>query len=91
MKRMQRIARNTLFGIAALTFLSPAPVMGQPAAEEDGPPEEEVFDFEGDTVTTDFLKPNTMLVEGLRRGRASSLIAVRLDFVAEIVKSAEDI
>lgn len=53
--------------------------------------EPQVFDFEEDEITTDYLKPNTMLVEGLRRGRMSSLISVRLDFVDEIVKSAEDI
>lgn len=49
------------------------------------------FNFEGDEVSTDYLKPNTMMVEGLRRGRRSSLISIRLNFVAEIVKSADDI
>jgi len=55
---------------------------------DDGP---QVFDFEEDEISTDYLKPNTMMVEGLRRGRMSSLISVRLHFVDEIVKSAEDI
>lgn len=50
-----------------------------------------VFNFEGDTISTDYLKPGTLLIEGLRRGRRSSLIEVRLDFVAEILRSAEDI
>lgn len=56
--------------------------------DDDGP---QVFDFEEDEISTDYLKPNTMMVEGLRRGRMSSLISVRLHFVDEIVRSAEDI
>ena len=58
---------------------------------EAGDNEPQVFDFEEDEISTDYLKPNTMMVEGLRRGRMSSLISVRLHFVDEIVKSAEDI
>ncbi len=81
-----------LFALLAFLVLGLAPAAsaaprGAPAPEAD----EQVFDFEGDEVSTDFLKPNTMLVEGLRRGRMSSLISVRLNFVDEIVRSAEDI
>lgn len=50
-----------------------------------------VFDFEAETLTTDYLKPNTMVVEGMRRMQSSSLISVRLNFVREILRSAEDI
>ena len=63
-------------------------VLAQESEEDDGP---QVFDFEEDEISTDYLKPNTMMVEGLRRGRMSSLISVRLHFVDEIVRSAEDI
>jgi hypothetical protein len=49
------------------------------------------FNFSGDTISTDFLKPGTMLIEGVSRGRRSSLIEVRLDFVNEILRSADDI
>ncbi len=61
------------------------------SAQDKGEDDVEVFDFEEDTLTTDYLKPNTFLIDGLGGGRQSSLIKVRLDFVAEIVKSAEDI
>ena len=66
--------------------LAPSAFAGE---AEDGGDQE--FNFDGDEVTTDYLKPNALLLEGLPRGRRSSLIQVRLDFIAEILKSAEDI
>ncbi len=83
---------SRLFAALALLLfsLSPGAALAQ-AAEEDASGEPQVFDFEADEISTDYLKPNTMVIEGMRRGRMSSLISVRLDFVDEIVKSAEDI
>ncbi|MCB9729483.1 MAG: hypothetical protein H6746_13510 [Deltaproteobacteria bacterium] len=89
--------RNMLKRLILMTALpvicvAPAALAADPpAAEPAATAEPQVFDFEGDDVTTDYLKPNRLLVEGLRRGRMSSLITVRLDFVDEIVRSAEDI
>ncbi len=84
------ILRTLTAATAALTILAiSAPALAQAPAKGDDEPQ--VFNFEEDEISTDYLKPNTMLVEGLRRGRMSSLISIRLDFVDEIVKSAEDI
>ena len=77
--------------LLAFVFLGLAPAISAAPREKASDPDEQVFDFEEDEVSTDFLKPNTLLIEGLRRGRMSSLISVRLDFVDEIVHSAEDI
>ncbi|MGM0574159.1 MAG: hypothetical protein ACQEXJ_00300 [Myxococcota bacterium] len=78
--------------LAAILLLAAPGVLAQEAPEaEEEEDETQVFNFEEDEVTTDYLKPNTLLIEGLRRGRMSSLISVRLDFVGEIVRSAEDI
>ena len=74
---------------AAAMTLVPGSVLAQ-SPEKDAD-DAQVFDFEEDEINTDYLKPNTMMVEGLQRGRMSSLISVRLNFVDEIVKSAEDI
>ena len=52
---------------------------------------EKVFDFEGDTIETDFLKPDAAMVESIVRTKKHSLIKIRADFIDEIVKSAEDI
>lgn len=88
---MKRLLRYSVVALAIAAFCFGGTAI---AAEEEpaGPAEPQVFDFEkADELTTEFLKPNTMMVEGLRRGRRSNLISVRLNFVAEIVKSAEDI
>ena len=78
-----------VLGVASSLLLGGPAMSGEPA-----PAEEEsvkVFNFEGDTISTDFLKPGTFAIDAVRRGRRSSLIEVRLDFVAEILRSAEDI
>lgn len=87
---MLEAARALLALLVTVGLLWPLPVLAQqgPAPEES---KEQVFNFEEDEISTDYLKPNTMVIEGMRRGRSSSLISVRLDFVDEIVKSAEDI
>ena len=73
----------------SLAFVAPtATAQDEPGPEDD---EGQTFDFEEDEISTDYLKPNTMTVEGLSRGRMSSLISIRLNFIDEIMKSAEDI
>ncbi len=72
-------------GVSSAAWSAPPP------APADGKPQKRKFNFEGDTISTDYLKPGTMLIEGVSRGRRSSLIEVRLDFVAEIIRSADDI
>ena len=53
--------------------------------------EERLFDFEGDTVEADYLKPLTQVVDVATRKGRKSLITIRNDFVDEIVRSAENI
>jgi hypothetical protein len=84
--------RRWIIGVLALSGFVGGPALGAaPADGELKDKEVRVFNFEGDTISTDYLKPGGTLIEGLRRGRRSSLIEVRLDFVAEILRSAEDI
>lgn len=49
------------------------------------------LNFEDDVIETSFLKPDSALIEGEQRKAGGSLLKIRQDFVAEIVKSAEDI
>lgn len=69
----------TVFALSALA----AP----PAKDKSG----KEFNFETDEVTVDILKPDATMVEVLRAKARQSLIRIRMDFVKEIVRSAEDI
>lgn len=84
-----------LMVIATLGALALGATLGEaqaaPPAPAETKPQKRKFNFEGDTISTDYLKPGTMLIEGVSRGRRSSLIEVRLDFVNEILRSADDI
>jgi hypothetical protein len=49
------------------------------------------YDFEDDVVEGSFVRPEGEYIESRRRGRYSSLIKIRENFVPEMLKSAEDI
>ncbi len=49
------------------------------------------YDFEGDVVEAQFLRPEQAMTEVVRLDEGPSLIKVRTDFVDEILKSAEDL
>lgn len=50
-----------------------------------------VYDFEEDVVEGSFVRPEGEYIDARRRGRFSSLIKIRENFVPEMLKSAEDI
>jgi len=77
--------------LAMLGAFGVGTAVAAPPPAEPKLPEKRKFNFEGDTISTDYLKPGTMVIEGVSRGRRSSLIEVRLDFVNEILRSADDI
>jgi hypothetical protein len=50
-----------------------------------------VYDFSGDTIEGDLVKPEGTDVSVTDFGKHSSLIKIRKDFIPEIIKSAEDL
>ena len=50
-----------------------------------------VYDFSGDTIEGDLVKPEGTTVDARDFGKHTSLIRIRKDFIAEILKSAEDL
>lgn len=82
--------RSWLTGLVALVLalILSVPALAQPASDPEG---EKVFDFEGDTIEAEFLKPNVGVVESVLRDERKSLIKIRVDFVDEIVRSAEEL
>lgn len=56
-----------------------------------GEPVQKNYDFDGDIVEAQFLRPDQGVAEVVRLDEGPSLIKVRSDFVDEILKSAEDL
>jgi hypothetical protein len=66
------------------------PAFGAPAskARATGP---QVFDFEGDTIETEFLRPNSAMVETLRRGAGLSLVRIKTSFLDKILSTVDEL
>jgi len=50
-----------------------------------------VYDFSGDTIEGDLIKPEGSTVDARDFAKHASLIRIRTNFIAEIIKSAEDL
>jgi hypothetical protein len=50
-----------------------------------------VYDFSGDTIEGDLIKPEGSTVDARDFAKHGSLIHIRKDFIPEIIKSAEDL
>ncbi len=101
---MTRMLGLGLVGALFVGSVSPALAQeeGQPAGEDgefvQDPNDPNVlyrkkteYDFEDDVVEGSFVRPEGEYIESRRRGRYSSLIKIRENFVPEMLKSAEDI
>lgn len=53
--------------------------------------EETVYDFEGEDLTGGLMRPDGERLTGDQRGRTSSLINIRQDFIPEMIKSVESL
>ena len=79
--------KRAVLAIAAIVAMAGTAFAAPPASDD----EPKQFDFETDEVTVDVLKPDATMVEVLRAKARKSLIRIRVDFIKEIVRSAEDI
>ncbi len=62
-----------------------------PPAPAGGNGKVKVYDFSGDTIEGDLIKPEGSTVDARDFAKHSSLIRIRTNFIPEIVKSAEDL
>lgn len=60
-------------------------------ADKGGASKVKVYDFSGDTIEGDLIKPEGTTVDARDFAKHSSLIRIRKDFIPEIIKSAEDL
>ena len=85
----------TLFSLLMLTGLAVAddkkPAPAPAAANGGGNGKVKTYDFSGDTIEGDLVKPEGSTVDARDFAKHSSLITIRTNFIPEIIKSAEDL
>jgi hypothetical protein len=86
--------RTITIAFTSLLFLAGV-ALAQPKGGDKAPPagggKVKVYDFSGDTIEGDLVKPEGSTVDARDFAKHSSLITIRKDFIPEIIKSAEDL
>jgi hypothetical protein len=81
----------TLLSLAMLTGLAAADDKKPAPAAGGGNAKVKTYDFSGDTIEGDLVKPEGSTVDARDFAKHSSLITLRKNFIPEIIKSAEDL
>jgi hypothetical protein len=79
-----------LVSAVVLVLLVGGVAIAQPA-KGDKAGKVKVYDFSGDTIEGDLVKPEGTDLNARDFAKHSSLIRIRKDFIPEIIKSAEDL
>ena len=100
---MQKILGVLIVALAAITVPAATTGLGgsahaQPAAKTSDKGNDKaagskvkVYDFSGDTIEGDLIRPEGTTVDARDFAKHSSLIRIRTNFIPEIIKSAEDL
>jgi hypothetical protein len=91
-KTRRSFALTLAFAIASLGTSSQALADDKKPADKGGSaPKVKVYDFSGDTIEGDLIRPEGTTVDARDFAKHSSLIRIRTNFIPEIIKSAEDL
>jgi hypothetical protein len=86
------VVRATVFAaLFATLFASGSALAQDKKGDKAAPPKVKVYDFSGDTIEGDLIRPEGTTVDARDFAKHSSLIRIRKDFIPEIIKSAEDL
>ncbi len=85
---MMRAVLASIVAALALSFAAPTPAAH---AQKKKKNKVKTYDFSGDTIDGDLVKPDGEMVDTRKFASHSSLIRIRKDFIKEILKSAEDL
>ena len=94
---MQKIVapliRSLVAGVVVVVVSSSSQALAQEnkGGDKAGTPKVKVYDFSGDTIEGDLIRPEGSTVDARDFAKHSSLIRVRKNFIPEIIKSAEDL
>ena len=83
--------RKLSSALVLVLFLTGVAAAQPKAADKAGEGKTKVYDFTGDTIEGDLVKPEGSTVDARDFAKHSSLIRIRKDFIPEIIKSAEDL
>lgn len=84
-----RTIKTILAAFVLVSFVAPV-AMAQPKPKETKP-KVKVYDFSGDTIEGDLIRPEGSTVDARDFSKHSSLIRIRTNFIDAILKSAEDL
>ena len=95
---MQKILGAFIVALA-LVVAAAGPADAQPKAANTGDKGNDkaagskvkVYDFSGDTIEGDLIRPEGTTVDARDFAKHASLIRIRTNFIPEIIKSAEDL
>ena len=87
---MMRAVLASIVTVIALSFVAPMTAHAQPKNDNNSK-KVKTYDFSGDTIDGDLVKPDGEMVDTRSFASHTSLIRIRKDFIREILKSAEDL
>ncbi len=82
------VAMLALGGFVAASVAAPVPASAQAKGKKS---KQNSYDFEDDVIETQYLRPDTGTVQAINKDKRRSLIRIRKDFFAELIRSAEDL
>lgn len=95
---MKRAAFASILAALALSLAAPTAVNaqgneGNASNKNEKPDKKKVktYDFSGDDIDGDLIKPDGEFLDTRKFASHTSLIRIRKDFIKEIIKSAEDL
>ncbi len=88
---MKLISIALVLLFAGVAAAQPAPKGGGITDPPKGNGKVKVYDFSGDTIEGDLIKPEGSTVDARDFAKHSSLIKIRTNFIPEIIKSAQDL
>ncbi len=84
---MQKLA----FVLISLAMLTGSALADDKKGGGAGTAKVKTYDFSGDTIEGDLVKPEGSTVDARDFAKHSSLITIRKEFIKEIIKSAQDL
>ncbi len=85
-----KLILSLVTGLAA-SFLVASITPSLASAQNEEKPKVKTFDFSGDDIDGELVKPDGEFVDPRQFASHTNLIRIRKDFIREIIKSAEDL